>query len=245
MFNFKKLFMFLILPILFLPLTGEAIGQQKETIGFVPDNIWFSEEDLSEGQTVKIYTLIFNGGQETLIGKVEFYDKDVVLSDREFSVVGKETKNISIEWEASAGDHVISARIINPKIVVSGGVESIFLTNNETGKVKIFVSKTIAIKSSISSPEMADEQDNSILDQINKAKNFITDNASLVIKPVKSVVNKFDSFREKTGSSFKEKKEKSFFYGILDYLFSHKILFYALFILIVFFISRFIWRRIF
>ena len=107
----RKLFIYSLL-ILFLTPVTFIYSAETMNSGLIPGQIWYSSEKLVEGQTVNIYTAVWNGGKNPITMKVEFYDKNVILGSREVVVDPFELKNVSIPWKITAGEHAISAKII-------------------------------------------------------------------------------------------------------------------------------------
>ncbi|OGI87484.1 hypothetical protein A2995_01305 [Candidatus Nomurabacteria bacterium RIFCSPLOWO2_01_FULL_33_24] len=223
----------------------------KPNVGFIPNNIWYSEGSFEEGDIIKIYTLIFNGGEKTLIGTIEFYDDNTILGEQDFSVVTKEVKDVSIDWEVSVGDHLILARLVDPAIVIGGGkTESLVIKNNETIKDKFFIPKkiteTLEVKEVGVSTFEAENKDieketnnNSTVEiSIKKIENFIKEKTPEVLSPIKLVIGKIDDFRENQEKKFENKK-------IVNFFFKYKLLFYGLSIFIILILFRFIWKKIF
>ncbi|PIR87027.1 MAG: hypothetical protein COU11_02240 [Candidatus Harrisonbacteria bacterium CG10_big_fil_rev_8_21_14_0_10_49_15] len=80
--------------------------------GFLERNIWFSQELLFAGETVRIYTVVFNGSEEDVTGTVEFYDQAEKLGEAKFSLAkGEQLRDVWIDWLAKEGEHAITARI--------------------------------------------------------------------------------------------------------------------------------------
>ena len=100
----RKLFIYLFLILFLVPLTF-TYGAETINSGLIPGQIWYSSEELTEGQTVNIHTAIWNGEKNPVTTKVEFYDKNVILGFREVVISPQELKNISIPWKITAGDH--------------------------------------------------------------------------------------------------------------------------------------------
>lgn len=128
------LFTFLALPICVFAVTNS---------GFIPGQIWYSKNVLVEGDTVNIHTAVWNGEKDTISAKVEFYDKNVILGSRDITLTTLELKDVYIPWKVTAGDHIISAKIISSIQTVSGKKEQVVLGRNATSNDKQFVSVTI------------------------------------------------------------------------------------------------------
>jgi hypothetical protein len=273
---FKKIFIVLFLGFLLLP--NYKIFAQSANTGFVSANIWYSKDPFQEGDNVKIYTLVFNPDTRELDGTVFFFDNDVLLGQKDFTVSGSGTKAINVNWTVTAGDHSIFAKIENAKFLVSAGkYEEVYLTNNETQKSDRSVSKKIIPTSSNTNTDdtntISNIAQNTVQTIEDKTPDFIT-------KPVVSTTNSLETLRQNTNKDVTTQKEEIqneikaldnqkvskkvsaqaekpspllepfkyvevFFLSVLSAILNNKILFYGLLIVIVFFILRFIWRKIF
>ncbi|MCX6754195.1 MAG: hypothetical protein NTV03_04035 [Candidatus Nomurabacteria bacterium] len=189
----KKYFLFLIITISFL-LSLKAFAETTINSGFIPGQIWYSKESLIEGETVNIYTAIWNGEKDTVSAKVEFYDKNVILGTREISISSGELKDVYIPWKITAGDHIISAKTISSTVMVSGKKEKVVLNRTTTANDKQFV--PVLIKNAAG--ENVREAD-VLKNQIDKASNdigsIIPDN---VRTPITSGLGVVDNLRTNT-----------------------------------------------
>ena len=111
--------------------------------GFIPGQIWYSKPALIEGDTVNIHTAVWNGEKQAITVKVEFYDKNVILGNREVVVSPSELKDISVSWKITSGDHVISAKIISSAVTVSGKKETVTLDRKITSNDKQFIAVVV------------------------------------------------------------------------------------------------------
>ncbi|MFA5997516.1 MAG: hypothetical protein WC791_03450 [Candidatus Paceibacterota bacterium] len=104
--------------------------------GFVPANIWYSKDPFFVGETIRIYTIVFNGSTYDIEGTVEFLDGGVPIGKTSFSISsGGRVRDLWIDWKATEGKHIITARIVDGTASLAGGKKSaIALDNTETGK---------------------------------------------------------------------------------------------------------------
>lgn len=148
----KKIFrlFLLLLGIVSFTATSRALASEIsiKNAGFIPSNIWYSKESFFAGETVRIYTIVFNGSSYNLSGDVEFLDNGVVLGRTPFSLLTSTlTRDVSIPWKATEGSHAITARIRNANMSLPDGQKtSIVLENTETGKSDIVVEADPATK---------------------------------------------------------------------------------------------------
>lgn len=109
--------------------------------GFPQKGIWYSKDLFFDGDKIRIYSAIYNSSQYELLGTAEFYDNDKGIGKVDFSVSGGgRIKDVWIDWQATGGNHKISAKIISAKILKSGSTaEPIILQNNQTGVDERFI----------------------------------------------------------------------------------------------------------
>lgn len=132
----------LIMVAVFLPLLAFA---QEQTVvrnfGFIQGNIWYSKDPFFGGDKIRIYTGVFNGSGEDIIGSVEFFDNEQLIGRTEFSAVGGgKLREVWLDWTATEGNHIISAKIVESKISKAGGdKEDVTPQNNRSGQDVRFV----------------------------------------------------------------------------------------------------------
>lgn len=124
--------LFLLAPLSFI----QAADAPIKNAGFVPANIWYSKDPFFAGETIRIYTIIFNGSEHDLEGTVEFLDNGVSVGKTNFSLSGGgRVRDLWVDWKATEGKHVMTARIVNTTASLAGGARrTIELDNTETGK---------------------------------------------------------------------------------------------------------------
>lgn len=141
----KKYFLYLLI-IVYAILSTPVFAETQVNSGFIPGQIWYSKIELSEGDTVNIHTAVWNGERDVLSVKVEFYDKNVILGSRDVVLTSLELKDVFVPWKITAGDHVISAKIISSLSTVSGKKEKIeldrIITSNDRQFVSVLVKDT-------------------------------------------------------------------------------------------------------
>nr|HPK14204.1 hypothetical protein [Candidatus Paceibacterota bacterium] len=127
----KKHILFLLVPFLFCPffnLRAEVIND----LSFIPENVWYSGGELKDGEVVNIHTAIWNGLDDKVVMKIDFYDKDTLLGARDLSIEPKDLSEVSISWRVTAGEHYISAKIVSPKSIVDGVEKDVKVSSNKT-----------------------------------------------------------------------------------------------------------------
>ena len=103
--------------------------------GFVQANIWYSKDPFYAGEKIRIYTVIFNGSSYDLKGAVEFFDNGASVGKTTFTLLGGgRVQDLWVDWKATEGAHVITARLVNVVADGPNGKKSVVLANVETGK---------------------------------------------------------------------------------------------------------------
>lgn len=118
-----------------------AVDAPLKNAGFLPSNIWYSRSPFFSGDSVRIYTIIFNGSSEDLVGVVEFLDNETLIGKTDFSLAsGGRARDVWVDWAAKDGKHIITARLSGVQAVgVEGKKRPIVLENVETAKNELAV----------------------------------------------------------------------------------------------------------
>lgn len=113
-----------------------AVLAETVNAGFVQGNIWYSKDPFFSGDTVRIYTGVFNGGSSDILGVVEFKDNGIALDRIPFTVTGGgRLREVWTDWRATEGSHSITAHIVEAKIArVGAQPEPIVLAHAGTSK---------------------------------------------------------------------------------------------------------------
>ncbi|MFA6999948.1 MAG: hypothetical protein WC241_02415 [Candidatus Paceibacterota bacterium] len=280
----RKYFIFFTL--IYLISTNVALANTTAT-GFIPGQIWYSKDTIIEGDTVKIYTAVWNNASSTLSAKVEFYDQNVLLGTRDVVVAPSELVDTYVSWKVTSGDHIITAKIISPSITVGGKKEIVVIDNNSTESSRKFI--PVVIKKIDGEPVTSSDL---LQNQIDKATSSISDilpdsvstpiseNIDVVSKFRVETFDKISSMKDETkklidslssasnattgkvaGTSKTVEKVtpvktsdngtekpiayiKLFFLSVLSFIFGSGFVFYALIVLVLFFVVRLIYRKI-
>lgn len=79
--------------------------------GFAPGSVWVSQSSPAAGTTVKLYTVIYDGGSTAIEGSVSFLVDGVVIGSTPFSLEPGGSAIESVPWQAVEGAHTVSAKI--------------------------------------------------------------------------------------------------------------------------------------
>ncbi len=126
-----RYFHFIGIALFAVALSAQAAG----SVGFVQGNIWYSKDPFVAGDLVRIYSGVFNSGSEDIVGEVAFFDNNLSIGTTKFSATtGGRLQEVWIDWRASVGEHVISAKITRAAISRAGKPDqSIEVIDAESG----------------------------------------------------------------------------------------------------------------
>jgi len=265
----KKYFL-LILIIVFTIINFSVSAEVITNSGFIPGQIWYSKNTLVEGETVNIHTAVWNGEKESLSVKVEFYDKNVVLGSRDVVLSPSELKDISVSWKITSGDHVISAKIISSLATVLGKKEKVVLDRIATSNDKQFVSVVIkneqgeqvsgteTLKNQISDaiPEGVSDYASNTFEKVDNFREKEYTQFSTTKEDTQKEIELLKNEEKTTTEVLNSKNNiedttkkpityiKFYLFSLLAFIFGTKIVFYGILVIIVFYILRFIYRKI-
>ena len=168
--------------------------------GFVPGNIWYSKDPFYDGDQIKIYTLIFDPQQSTLSGTVDFFDQNILLGTKTFSVQAGAVKDISVNWTVTAGTHIIFAKIENAEFLAANGTTTdAGLAGTETEKSsRIVTPKIILGTSDANTDQGSGTLGGSVQNLADTVKNNIP---NFISTPIINTTNALETFRQDTAAT--------------------------------------------
>lgn len=251
-----------------------AHAQKKvfENIGLVENNIWYSSYPFLEGEKIKIFSLVFNSGRDDFQGRVEFYDNTNSIGVTDFMVPrGSSAQEVSVVWTPNAGDHTITAEIIDAFLVKTPGApEKVDIKQKRTGQSTISVDFDTD-SDGVGNMSDADDDNDGRSDQAEMEKGtnplkkdehdgVLEEHDTVdVVKGAKSVLGAIDQFRVRQGrkvelarknlnsrqdvppSSFTKARGAGFL--ALDAIFNYRILFYIVFASALYLIYKMLLHR--
>lgn len=136
---------------------GAATTTTYKNLGFLQGNIWYSKDPFYDGDKIRVYTAIFNSSVYDLLGTAEFYDNDKPIGKMDFSVAsGGKLKEVWADWQATLGNHKISARIVKAQISKVGTqTETIIIASAQTGADERLVDLSPAKKAELEKLEQS------------------------------------------------------------------------------------------
>lgn len=256
-----------ILVFIFIPSLSFAEDTVIKNAGFAPGNIWFSQNDFAPGDTVKVYTILWNGGKETITGEVVFYDNADVIARVAFSLSSLGTKIASADWKISDGYHKVYAVVGTSKIGTNGATleyakteesehfigapiksTSPTTTAQQIINEKVNFAKEYAVENL---PEPVTETTKSFFGKVEPIRTSVktwTDNTSVdVRKDIEKLDEKIKNNEGKTDVWSMVKKPLDYVYifilTIIGLILGNSIIFYTISFVIIFLFLRFIKRR--
>jgi hypothetical protein len=118
---------------------GTASADGPTTTGIIAGQIWYSEDPLVAGDTVKVYTAVWNGDTNPLQARVEFFDQNVILGDRDIVVDPQSLKDVSVSWQVTPGNHVIHATITSSSVTTGTKTQAVTLNRTTTADDNTYV----------------------------------------------------------------------------------------------------------
>lgn len=105
--------------------------------GFATGSLWLSKTEVTAGETLKIYTVVYDSTVSPIEGDVVFNVDAKEIGTQHFKLAAGETQILSYGWTATPGTHTFGASLKN----VSG--LSGTLENAETNSVSIKVAEAV------------------------------------------------------------------------------------------------------
>lgn len=90
---------------------GAQAADTEVPAGFAPGPVWLSQSDPIAGNTVRLYTVVYNSSPTAIEGSVTFAVGATALGSIPFSLDAGESAIKSVTWTAQEGTHEFSAHI--------------------------------------------------------------------------------------------------------------------------------------
>src|SRR3990167_7196416 len=183
-------FLFFLLLLIF-PAPSQATVQA----GFPSQPLWLSAEHVVAGETVTIFTVLYNESEKTVGGNLVFTVDSQRIASQAFSLDAGKSGIQSAQWKATAGSHTISALIENASD--TGLEQTVTLSNENAGSISLAVAEP--------PPPSAVVQAVSTVSNI--AGSIASTSLPLITSAVESVYGATETFRTNAVSYFKERAE--------------------------------------
>jgi len=184
----KYRFLFFLLLLIF-PAPSQAAVQA----GFPSQPLWLSAEHVVAGETVTIFTVLYNESEKTVGGNLVFTVDSQRIASQAFSLDAGKSGIQSAQWKATAGSHTISALIENASD--TGLEQTVTLSNENAGSISLAVAEP--------PPPSAVVQAVSTVSNI--AGSIASTSLPLITSAVESVYGATETFRTNAVAYFKEK----------------------------------------
>lgn len=251
--------------------TSQVFAGDNTSVGFIQNPIWFSQDSIVSGDSVKIYTLIYNGSSDQLKGMVVFYNEKIVLGRREVIIPGKSVKDISIDWKPVSGTYKVRAVLESPRLIDLRGTELKtvdILQETKENVIEVKEKELVKAEQNIkdSGTENISKQfselgtslatnipntASNVFAKIDKARSdgviFLDKQKNIAEEEKNKPVIKGDSVESKKPSFIPDNPfaiVKYYFYTAALFVFNIKVIFFSLLILILYFLIRFVYRKI-
>ena len=142
--------------------------------GFAPGSLWLSKTEAVAGETLKIYTVVYDSSPSAVEGDIVFTVDAKNIETKHFKLNAGETQIVSADWRAVAGTHTFGASLKN----LSGATD---IANTQTNTVNITV---------------ADAPPSPIAQYTNVVTNIISSSSPAVQNVFQTVASTTEGFRQ-------------------------------------------------
>ena len=92
------------------------VGAASIPAGFASHPIWLSKQSAGDGDSVRIFTVVYNSATSSVTGTVHYLVDGKDIGTSNVSLNAGETKVQSLAWRATAGSHTLQAAFANPSL---------------------------------------------------------------------------------------------------------------------------------
>ncbi len=139
---YKKIPLFLLIGALSFSALSVPLGASALSVpaGVLKDQIWFSKDPFFVGDTITIFTFVFNSSYYRLSGTMVLKDGTTTIDKKTFTVLpAGGSQVVSFPWTVTSGQHNFSAKISDNQLdKVTGGVVDTPISTTQTILVKRF-----------------------------------------------------------------------------------------------------------
>ncbi|PIT93266.1 MAG: hypothetical protein COU06_00725 [Candidatus Harrisonbacteria bacterium CG10_big_fil_rev_8_21_14_0_10_38_8] len=189
----KLIFLLLLIPIFAL----------AQNVGFVRNNIWLSKPEFFAGEKIRIYTAIFNGTGDDIVGRVGFYNNSQLIDEVSFTATsGGRLQEVWADWTAVKGNQSLSAKILYLERVPINGISEVLKISDADSEVIVKYVDSDTDKDGIG--DLEDEVDD--FKQVEKDNGLVESSVNTTKKVVKGVDTSVTGFLETANPLLREKK---------------------------------------
>lgn len=174
--------------VLFIP--ALSLAAQTIPAGFPAQSIWVSKANVTAGESVEIFTVVYNSSETSIRGAVTFSVDGATVGTQQFTLDSGKTAIKSTSWKATAGTHKFRASIED---VLNANGTDVSLSGDKTEALDIAVAEPPA-------PSAVEQSINIIS---TAAKEAASTSLPLIVSAGQTIFNATENFR-KAGLKFAE-----------------------------------------
>lgn len=114
-----------------------AVADSSVPGGFPSGSIWLSKTILTQGDSVEIYTPVYDGTGDLISGNVVFLVDNTSIGSVQFNLADGDSQIANLSWSAIQGTHAITATIQNA--IDNSTKEPIALSGEQTQEIDVSV----------------------------------------------------------------------------------------------------------
>src|SRR3989344_3190253 len=157
--------------------------------------IWMSRAHVVAGESVNIFTVLYNSSDNSISGDVVFSIDDASIGTKNFTLGAGETQIMSVPWVAKSGNHTASARIEK----AAGSDINASVLNQTTGTISVLVAPPLP-------PSPAAQVLNTVTSAIQTGA---ASTAPLVLSAVHSIYDATESLRTQAKTALEKNLAKN------------------------------------
>ena len=131
----RRYFVALLFAAALLPLAASAASGGIPA-GFAPTSIFASETNIASGDTISLFSVLYNSSADTLTADVVFTVDGTAVGTKHVSLDAGATQTPSVTWSAATGSHTASAHLEN---IVSSAGEGASISNDKADTITLTV----------------------------------------------------------------------------------------------------------
>jgi len=106
-------------------------ASQAYAASFAKQSMFLSQSTVTEGETVFIYAVVTNDSPQYFSGTLKFADGSGPIGSASVGLKPGVASTVSVAWKPSAGQHTVTANLVNTSNKVVESEESIFFVNEK------------------------------------------------------------------------------------------------------------------
>jgi len=190
---------------IFLCLTPSLslVSADSLSAGFAPNSVWLSRTNALAGDSINIFSVLYNSSDSSIIGDLVFTVDGISVGTKSFTVGSGETQIESLPWTARVGKHTISAKI--EKVLDSNTKNTVNVLNQTTGSVTVNFENPPPPPP----PTPPSETTKVLSGIVSTIQNAISASAPIIADTAKTVYNTTESMRTQAKSALNKQIENN------------------------------------